>query len=205
MASQSWTSLINPASAQANGAGTALSTATTATISPVTGLAATADVAVVQASASPGLLSWYAGLLIRVTARGYLTTTGSSTTATWLLTANKGNAGTFTTLATSTGLTTGTGSVTGLQWDLKAFIRCTAVATSGNTVSTQGEMDLVTSVPGNPVAIGANLMRLPFPNITGETAAAIDTTQIQGIGLRGTLAGANATIQLTEWAVEALD
>ena len=45
---------------------------------------------------------------------------------------------------------------------------------------------------------------LGLPNASGETAAAVDTTSIQGVSLRGTLAGANATIQLTQWFVEAL-
>jgi len=42
------------------------------------------------------------------------------------------------------------------------------------------------------------------PNASGETAAAVDTTQIQGLSLRGTLAGANATIVCTQWLAEAL-
>jgi len=33
----------------------------------------------------------------------------------------------------------------------------------------------------------------------------VDTTQLQGISMRATLAGANATIQLTQWIVEALN
>jgi hypothetical protein len=34
---------------------------------------------------------------------------------------------------------------------------------------------------------------------------AVDTTQIQGLSMRGTLAGANATVQLTQWLVEAMN
>ena len=211
MASQSWVSLLNPGSPYASGAGAVLNTAVTATISPVTGLATTADVAVVGASGQP--LGWYPGLLIRVTARGFLTTTATSTTATLFLAANKGNTGTFVTLATAPGITTSTTVLTGLQWKLEALIRCTAVAVSGNTVSTQGELGLlgVSTAPAaepNPVVLtGAQSLAstIPLPLASGETAAAVDTTQLQGICMRGTLAGANATVQLTQWLVEALD
>jgi|ERR1700733_1312168 len=204
MASQSWVSLINAGSPRATGAGTALSTAATATISPCQAAALTADVATVNPDGQP--LGWYPGMIVRVMARGYLTTTGTSTTATWLLRANKGNSNSYSTLATTVGLTTGTGSVTGLQWHMDATIRCTAVGsgTSGS-LSTQGWLEVSTSVPANPVALGsAGNTVLPMPNITGETALGFDSTQITGIGLAGTLAGANATVQCTQWLVEAL-
>jgi hypothetical protein len=205
MGSQNWVSLLNPASPQASGAGTALTTATTATISPVTGSGA--DVAQVQAPGPyPG--AWYDGLLVRVTARGYITTTSTSTTATFLIASRVGNTGsTYVTLATTAGLATSTTAITGAQWKLEALIRCTATpATSGNTVSTQGEMYISqnpsTSQTINTASAGVNLY---LPNASGETAAAIDTTQLQGISMRATLAGANATVQLTQWLVEALD
>jgi hypothetical protein len=206
VASQSWVSLLNPASPQASGAGAALSTATTATISPVLGGAAVADPAQVQPGGQGLPLSWYAGLLIRVTARGYITTTATSTTATFLLAARAGNTGsTFVTLVTSAGLATGTTAYTGIQWMLHALIRCTNVATSGNTTGTEGEMTFnanpATAQTLNTATAGVNLY---LPNASGETAAAIDTTQLQGLSMRATLAGANATIQLTQWLVEAL-
>jgi hypothetical protein len=205
MANQSWVSLINAGSSRATGAGTALNTAATATISPCQAAALTSDVASVNPDGQP--LGWYPGLVIRCMARGYMTTTGTSTTATWLLRCNKGNNNTYTTFATTVGLTTGTGSVTGLQWHMDATLRCTAVGsgTSGS-VSTQAWLEISSSVPANPVALGsAGNTVLPMPNITGETALGIDTTQVTGIGLAATLAGANATIQCTEWIVEALD
>lgn len=208
MASQQWVSLLNPASSRASGAGTVLNTAATATISPCQAGALTADVATVNPDGYP-VLAWYPGLLIRVLARGFLTTTGTSTTATWLLRANKGNSNSFTTLATTVGLTTGTGSVTGLQWKAEALIRCTAVGsgTSGS-VSTQGEFCILSAVTLNPVALAGttgNDTNMPMPNISGETALGLDTTQVTGIGLAATLAGANATVQCTQWLVEALD
>lgn len=203
MANQFWVSLLNPASPLAAGAGAALSTAATATISPVNG--ASADVAQVQPSGQP--FGFYPGLLVRVSARGFITTTGTSTTATFLLASRVGNSGsTYVTLATTAGLATGTGTITGVPWKLEALIRCTAVATSGNTLATEGEMYISqqpsTSQTVNTASAGVNLY---LPNASGETAAAVDTTQLQGISMRATLAGANATIQLTQWLVEALD
>ena len=198
MASQNWVSLLNPAQNVWSGAGTTLNTAATATISP----RPTPNTADYNGFVPAG--GFYPGMLIRVLARGFLTTTGTSTTATWFLASNIGNTGTtYVTLATSTGLTTGTGAITGLQWKLEALIRCTLVATSG-TLATQGELSFTTSVPGGPAAIAANTMTLPLPNISGETAATVDTTQTQGIALRATLAGANATISCTQWVLEAL-
>ena len=52
MANQSWVSLLNPGSPQASGAGTALNTAATATISPVQGTTG-ADVAQIQPAGQP--------------------------------------------------------------------------------------------------------------------------------------------------------
>lgn len=210
MANQSWVSLLNPASPQASGAGTALNTAATSTISPVSGSGA--DVAQIQPAGQPYGL--YAGGLYRVTARGFITTTGTSTTATLLLASRVGNSGsTWVTLATTNGITTGTTVLTTVNWKLEALIRCTAVATTGNTMSTQGEMGLqglltTPALAANPFVLTGSTSisaAIPLPASNGETAAAVDTTQLQGISMRATLAGANATIQLTQWLVEALD
>lgn len=201
MANQSWVSLLNQASPQASGAGAVLSSAGTATISPVSGSGA--DVAQIQPAGQPYGL--YAGGLYRVTAAGFITTTGTSTTATWFLASRVGNSGsTWVTLATTAGLTTGTGSLTGLQWTLTGLIRCTSVATTGSTMSTQGSLNIV-PVAAQTIPTGSADINLSLPNASGETAASVDTTQLQGISLRGTLAGSNATIQLTQWLVEALD
>lgn len=211
MANQTWVSLLNPASARASGAGTVLNTATTATISPCQAGALTADVATVNPDGLP--LGWYAGMLIRVTARGFLTTTSTSTTATWLLRANTGNNNSYKTFATTSGLTTSTTVLTGVQWRLEALLRCTAVSQSAGTVATQGELNLmgVSTTPAaapNPVlwtGVQSLAATMPMPAASGETSLSnLDTTQVTGIGLAATLAGANATIQLTQWAVETL-
>ena len=199
MSSQNWVSLLTPDTIQGSGPGATLNTATTATLSPVLG--STADVAQVNA---PGFYQgWATGDLFRVLARGYLTTTGTSTTVTFLLAARVGNAGTtYVTLATTAGVATGTGALTGLPWQIDGMIRCTNVATSGNTVSSQFTMWLQNSA--SPAVATANCVMISAPNASGETAAAVDTTQIQGLSLRGTLAGANATVVCTQWLVEAL-
>ena len=202
MAGQQWVSLLSPNTPQASGAGAVLNTAATATISPVTG--GGADVAQVN---QEGLYQgWYVGLLIRVTARGYITSTATSTTETFLLASRVGNTGsTYITLATTAGLATSTTVITGAQWKVESLIRTTNVATSGNTVATQGEM-YVSQNPATAQTLGTASagVNLYMPSASGETAAAVDTTQLQGISMRATLAGANATIQLTQWTVEAM-
>jgi hypothetical protein len=201
MANQNWVSLLNPASSQASGAGAALSTATTATLSPVTG--STADVAQVQPAGQP--YGWYAGLNVRFTARGFITTTATGTTVTFLLASRVGNAGaTYVTLATTAGISTPAAANTGIPWKLEGIARCTAVASSGSTVSTEGEI-VIGAIAAQTILTATAAVTVALPNASGETAAAVDTTQLQGLSMRATLAGANATVQLTQWIVEALD
>lgn len=204
MAYQDWVSLVND-SVQAIGAGAVLNTAATATISPTTGVGVTADVAVMPAASSPG--GWDVGMAIRYTARGYITTVATSGTLTFLLAANKTNNGTYTTLATTAGITTGTTVLTGLQWKLEAVTRCTAVASAGNTLSTQGELTIMNNVTAPTLNAQTNgvLLVAAMPNVTGESAAAIDLTQVQGLCLRCTQATSTCTVQLTSWLVEQLN
>lgn len=209
MAGQQWVSLVNAASPRASGAGTTLSaSAATATISPCQSQALLSDVAAVNPDGQP--LGWYPGLLIRVTARGFVNTGGTTSNLSWLLRANKGNSNSYQTLATTTTLALGTGSVTGLQWELDALLRCTAVNTQAGAVgavSTQGSVKLPLAVPGAPVSLAtANELILPLPNISGETSlATIDTSVVTGIGLAATLSAAFGAVACTQWLVEALD
>ena len=193
MAAQSWVSLLNNATTYQTSSGTLLNTATTATISPQ------------QAGSNNDFTLpanfFYPGCTLRIWAQGFLTTTGSSTTLTVLLAANK--AGSYTTLATSAGMATGTGSLTGLPWELHAYIICAAIGSTGNTLTTQGIIKFATSTA--PAIGTANMTIAGLPSASGGTAAAIDTTSAQGIALRGTLAGANASIQCTNWDIEWLD
>jgi len=209
MASQNWVALLNPGITPTGPGVTFTESATTAVLSPqLSGSAA--DYAVVNAAGQP--YGWQVGTLLRVTARGWITTSTTTGTLTIFLRANKGNAGsTFVTLATPNGITTGATAVTGIQFKLEAMIRCTAVASSGSTLSTQGELNLfnnLAAVAANPIALSASPppgFALPMPNISGETAAAVDTTQAQGIELAATGTAASGTIACTQWLVELLD
>jgi hypothetical protein len=207
MANQSWVSLLNPASPQASGAGAPISSsATTATISPVAGGTNASDVAQVQPAGQP--YGWYPGLLIRVTAQGYITTTATASNYTFFLASRVGNSGsTWVTLATTATITGTTTVYTGLPWTLTAIIRCTGIATSGNTVSTQGQLSMThnTTAPSLGATTGSVDLSAYLPASSGETAAAVDTTQLQGLSLRCTTSAAQGTVQLTQWLAEALD
>lgn len=172
--------------------GTALATATTNTISPQ---------AAGPADFSVGTNYLYTGACFLIEAEGFITTTATSTTATIFLAAGTGP----TTLATAVGITTGTTVITGLQWSMRAKARVTAIASTGATISTQGGLLLHNSgaaVPANPIVLTTGTgLHLPMPNASGETAAAVNTTIAMPIMLRGTLAGANATIQCTQFQV----
>jgi hypothetical protein len=199
MADQDWVSLFPQGDQIAfSGPGTALSTAATATISPMpTGAPADFNK---QMNGS----DWSVGKMIEVTARGFITTTATGTTATFFLATNIDNTGTtYVTLATTAAITTLASAVTGLQWELWATIRCTAVASSGNTLATQGIMKIATSA--TPTMVTPSGLIVGLPNASGETNAAVNTLRTQGIALRATLAGANATIQCTQWTLKLLN
>jgi hypothetical protein len=199
MAEQDWVAMFPQADQPAwTGAGTALATAATATISPLpTGLAADYNKFINGSD-------WTVGKLIEVTARGFITTTATGTTATFFLGTNIDNAGTtYVTLATTAGITTLAAAVTGLQWEMWAIIRCLAVANSGNTLATQGSVKIATSL--TPTMVTPSGLIVGMPNASGETNAAVNTLRTQGIALRATLAAATATIQCTQWACKTLN
>jgi len=200
MAEQDWVAMFPQADQPAwTGAGTALSTATTATISPRPTSEVTPDY-----NKFVNGTDWTVGKLIEVTARGFITTTATGTTATWFLATNLDNTGTtYVTLATTAAINTLASAVTGLQWELWATIRCTAVANSGNTLATQGTLKLATSAA--PTMVTPSGLIVGMPNASGETNAAVNTLRTQGIALRATLAAANATIQCTQWMLKMLN
>lgn len=208
MAGQIWVSLLS-SGLNPTGPGTLFTeSAATAVISPQTS-ATNQDYALVQAGGQQG--GWYTGMIIRVTASGFFTTSTTTGTLTYSIRANKNNstaAASNVVLATAVGITTGTTAITGIQWIAEVIIRCTNVASSGNTVSTQGRLTLFNSgagVPANPIALTAGTgMCLPMPNISGETAAAVDTTQPQGIQMCATATAASGTTQCTQWLVESM-
>jgi hypothetical protein len=199
MAEQDWVAMFPQADQPAwTGAGTALSTATTATISPLpTGQTADYNKFVNGSD-------WTVGKLIEVNARGFITTTATGTTATWFIGTNIDNTGTtYVTLASTAGIATLASAVTGLQWELWATIRCLAVASSGNTLATQGTMKIATSAA--PTMVTPSGLIVGLPNASGEQNAAVNTLRTQGIALRATLAAATATIQCTQWTCKTLN
>jgi hypothetical protein len=204
MTSQNWVSLLNPDSIQASGAGAALATATTATLSPVTGSGA--DVA--QVNPAGQYQGWKAGLNIRWTARGFITSTTSATSVAFMVAARLNNTGsTWVILAThAMTLSTGTTAITGVPWMGHGLIRCTAIATSGNTVSSEGEINIsanpATAQTLNTASAGVNLY---MPSASGEQVAVVDTTQLQGISFRASSSVAGPTIQLTQWLPEMMN
>jgi hypothetical protein len=205
VANQNWSGLLNWGTAW-TGAGTALSSAATATISPQP--ASNYDFPVQNGGLYGG---WYPGLLIEVTARGYLTTTSTAGSLTWFLGANtaNGTAATYTTLATTAALTTTTAVFTGIQWKLEALIRCTAIASTGNTISTQGELVIGSDATAPTLATTTHglALWLPMPATSGETAVALNTASASpplGIALRCTQATSACTVQLTEWVLEGI-
>lgn len=206
MTSQNWVSLLQSPQAVWSGAGTLLNTTSTGvTISP----RPTPNTADYNAFMPQG--GFMVGTLIRVAARGWLTTTTSSGTLSFQLATNIGNTGTtYVVLATTGGITTGTTAMTGIQWKCEALIRCTSVATAG-TLATQGEFGLQ-GLLASGVALAANPQVLttgtsigatfPMPAISGETAATVDTTQTQGIAMRCIQTTSTCSVQLTQWLVE---
>jgi hypothetical protein len=201
---QDWVNLLND-SPQAAGAGAVLNTATTATLSAVTGQANALQPAAVPGGSFPG--GFQVGTLFRYTARGFITTVATAGTLTFLLAAMLGNSGAFTTLATTAAIGTPASAITGFQWKLEGTSRCTAVASSGNTISTQGEFTVPNNVTAPTLNAATNGVQLvaPLPATSGETAAAVDTTQTQGLCLRCTQATSTCTVQLTQWIVEQLN
>jgi hypothetical protein len=199
MANQNWVSLLTPGAPAAGAAFTV--GASTATLSPVLGSAA--DTAQVN---PPGqYLGWQASMLSRVTARGFVSTAATGGSLTFLLAARVGNAGsTYVTLASTAAITSPAAVNTGIQWKMEGLIRCTAVAASGNTVAAQGEISFGVLAAQTLLTATAQVW-VAMPNASGETASAVDTTQVQGLSLRCTGTAASGTVQCTQWLVEALN
>jgi hypothetical protein len=197
MPAQFWVSLLNNGDPFQTANGTALSTATTATISPQ---AATNKDFAVPAN------YFYRGQTLRIRAAGFTTTTTTSTTLTFFLASNINNAGTYVTLATTAGITTSTTAATGAPWWLTAFITCTAFNSGGSaSLTTQGHL-FHQSTAATPALNGtSNLLHFGLPSASGASTANVDLTSQQGFALRATLAGANATVQCTNFDIEAMN
>jgi len=146
---------------------------------------------------------WYVGMTLRMYAAGYVTTTATSCNWTVQIAADKTDShSTFVVMANSVAIATGTTVGTGLPWWLTGFITCTAVGSTGSTMSTQARL-FVQSTQSQPSLSGtSNILHYGLPSASGSTSSAVDTTSAQAIVLRSFLSGANATIQCTGFDLE---
>lgn len=194
MAAQSWVNLLNYGAPWQTTAGTALSaSASTATISPQ----ATGPQDFILPTQYTGT-QWYPGMTLKVEAAGTLNSGGTTSNLTIFLAA--GVSGTLaTTLATSGALTLGTGSITGVEWTLSAWIRCTTIGSSGNTLAAAGKWSVGAAAGSNTGTLGtASGTEMMLP----ETATAFNTyTAATALGLRGTLSAAFGLVQCNEFLV----
>jgi hypothetical protein len=184
MPSQYWESLLNTGAPWQTTAGTALSTATTSTISPQA--AGTKDFTL----PTPW---WEVGKVVEVQARGILSSGGTTSNLTVLLAAGSGP----TTLSTTAAIALGTGSVSNMPWRLRAIIRCIAYGSSGNTLETGGEFMWETSA--TPAFGTANTGIAPL----ADTSAALDTTSAMPVMLRATLSAAFGSITCQQFLLVA--
>jgi hypothetical protein len=203
MPTQGWISLL---SAELPVAGAVYTVSTTpATLSPALGNGA--DSAQVN---PPGqYLGWRANMFLRITARGYITTTTTAGTLAFSLAARVGNTGSTYIALTGAHATLNsyaTAATTGIPWKLEGGLRCTAIASAGNTAASQAEM-YISPLPATAQTMAAASagVNLYMPSASGETASAIDTTQVQGISLRCVGSAASGSIQCTQWLVEMMN
>ena len=196
MAQQDWVNLVNWGDPWQVSQGTALSaSASTATISPQA--AGSQDFVL---PVQPNGIQWYKGLTYKVDMAGTINTGGSASNLTVFLAC--GASGTLaTTLSTTAAIALGTGTLTGLEWSGWATVRCTAIGSTGNTLATEGSIDIQTSTAA--LAIGtANVTKAPLP----LTAVAFNSyTASTALGLRATLSAAFGAIQCNSFQIYQTD
>jgi hypothetical protein len=181
MSAQGWVSLLNDQFQ--TGAGPTLNTATTATISPNEG-AAGKDYLV-----SP--YEWRPGKVLKVYASGAVSSGATTSNLTIFLAAGA----TPTTLSTTPAMALGVGAITNAPWHMWARIRCLAVASTGNTLETEGTIMMGnTAAPAFSTANGV-VLDLPL------TSAAVDLTVSAAIMLRATLSAAFGAITCQSFLV----
>ena len=196
MASQDWVNLLNWGIPWQTAQGTQLTaSATTATISPQ----AAGPQDFILPTQSTGT-QWYQGMTLKIEGAGTIGSGGTASNLTVFLAA--GVSGTLaTTLSTSAAVALGTGTLSGLEWWLNATVRCIGTGSSGNTLTTEGYLDVQTSTAG--LAIGtANVTKIPLP----LTNLAFNTyTAATAIGLRATLSAAFGNIQCNSFQIYQTD
>lgn len=196
MAQQDWVNMVNWGDPWQVSQGAQLSaSATTATISPQA--AGSQDFVL---PTQPNGIQFYKGLTYKVEATGTAGSGGTASNLTVFLAC--GVSGTLaTTLATTTAIALGTGSLSGLEWWLSATIRCIGIGSSGNTLTTEGQMHVQTSTAA--LAIGTandTVAPLPFTNTAFNTY-----TAATALGLRATLSAAFGNIQCNSFQIYQAD
>lgn len=187
MASQDWVNLLNWMAPFQTTSGTTLNTATTATITPQ---APTTQDFILPTQSSG--TQFYTTMTLKLEASGTINT--GSAAANLTVFPAIGVSGTLgSTLTTSAAVALGTGSLTGLEWYLLATVRCIATGSTGNTLSSEGQMHVQTSTAG--LAIGTandTVIPLPFTNLAFNTY-----TAATAIGIRATLSAATGPPAIT--------
>ena len=194
MAKQTWVNLLNNGIPWQTAAGTQLATsASTATISPQ----AAGPQDFILPTHDNGI-QWYPGMTLKVEAAGTLGSAGTTSNLTVFLAC--GVSGTLaSTLTTSGALTLGAGSVSGVEWTLEAWVRCTGIGSSGNTLAAAGRWLVGSAAGSNTGTLGTaagTTMMMP------ETAIAFNTyTAATALGLRATLSAAFGNVQCNEFLI----
>ena len=197
MAGQSWVNLLNAGAPWQTTQGTVLNTAATAVISPRA--AGPQDFVL---PGQPNGLQWYVGMQLRCRARGSATTggTASNLTAAVAIGPSGGASGLTTALCTTPATALGTTTLTSLGWQLDAEVTCTAIASSGTTLVSEGLFWM--SDTAAPAVITANGVIIPMAYLsTSFNTYTVGTA----IGINGTLSAAFGSITCNRFTIEQLN
>jgi hypothetical protein len=191
---QTWAQLLNAGVPWQSTNGTALtSSAATATISPQA--AGNQDFIL---PGQPNGTQFYPGMSLLIRAGGTLNAGATTSNLTMFLAA--GVSGTLgTTLGTTGALTLGTTVTTAVGWALEAVLRCTAIGSSGTTLSCGGTIEFPTAAGANAATLGTannTIMNIP------ETTTAFNTyTTGTALGLRATLSAAFGSVVCNQFLI----
>lgn len=196
MARQNWVNLLNYGKPWQTTQGAALTTATTATISP--------QAPGPQDFVLPGQdggLQWYEGMSLRLKGKGIIGTGGTASNLTVFVAA--GVSGTLgTTLSTTAAIALGTGSLSSLPWELDAQVDCTNLRTDASAAFTcSGDLWIGTTSTSLAIAT-ANGLVVKLPHTSTNGSALSPYTAATAIGLRATLSAAFGSIQCDRFTIE---
>ena len=195
MASQTWVNLLNAGVPWQTVQGTLLNTATTATISPQAG--GPQDFVL---PSQPTGLQWYAGMVLRVTARGLLTSGGTTSSLTMNVSAGP-SAGAGTALVTTGAIPLGTTTLTAQVFKLEVIIRVIALTTAAATfLDAQGDLTLTAGTTPTLTTASGAVAPLAYTLTNGSTLSPY--TAATALFLRGTLSAAFGSVQCNQFLIE---